>query len=562
MSLLACPFTLSYNGITFNSSTRCRVRTRFEYDGADRTVACSVHTLSVSTYIQSGSGIDSTILDIRQRLAHPGKELVYSTSGFGGLSINTGATKDVKWGPKPRELSFEVIGSMNAAKLDWQVEVAIPDCTAARFQNALMAYNYELDFAINAFGRTTRTYSGYIEIPMTRIAGGRAMPDSVDAYRNLIGIALPQGFRVQNENFRISADKRRLDFTIVHDELPTNLPPFVVRAGGRHSVRSQKSFFGPYTSSLSCQYEMASHAQKWLAYEAFAALVNARVRAMNGSPVFTSFTASEGLYDDEDSVAFEISWMVTNNTSEIIKRSGLFTPVPGGNPNHWSTSIGVRGGAGLASNRSDDAIIDLCLVSTPSQLTGRGVARLPGNRFPGESTLKSPTPSEDESYLDYVCELSYQTLYNKSKMKPIPANELKHSSSGESTLQTISNRSGAGIAAAGAQAVSLRPAGQIITPMTGSPPTDKDRHRVSPTYIVFVTGYAVRAGHKPNLPQLKTVGGASVSPRWEKVVPSTLANANGVPVYGLQWALEYDLDEAPDQGSVANPPNPAIGTSG
>src|SRR5262245_35636448 len=121
--------TLSYNGFTFNNSTRSSVRGRLLYDRAERTVIGTVYTFFVSTFIfeaTPGAGCDDQVEDLRQKLSHAGGEFRYQAKGFGDFEVNVGGNRDIQFGPRPRIVALDPVGGPGCWRLDWVCEVTVP----------------------------------------------------------------------------------------------------------------------------------------------------------------------------------------------------------------------------------------------------------------------------------------------------------------------------------------------------------------------------------------------------------------------------------------------------
>lgn len=570
MSFLPAVGTFSYNGFTWNGSTKSKVHGKPLYDGADRSVVSMVYTLSASSVIQNAGGITATMLDIRQKLSKPGQQLIYTGNGFGDLSINIGGARDAAWGPKPRVISFRPLGSSQAWELEWECEVCVPECPSAVYQNAPMAFNYEVDYRIDADGYTTRVISGYLEIPMTRVAGGSLLPDCVDAYYERIVPAIPAGFRRVDRSRKISSDKRRLEFSIVDEQIPGGgFPPGITDFDGSHSVASgQKGGYGQYVSSLSASYTVAPGTPRSVASDHFFAMLLDRSgpAKATGSRIVATFRTMEGLGKSRR-VQFECSWTYCADIVSCMELGGLFRPVPNTNWQQWITSLGVataqspRGFAGMQLLASDDAIVDLCLNT--SVLRSRGGGQV-------ESRLTSrPTQINDNngidpnySWMNYSCWLEFDGSPGTSRLKSLP--------SGKPPIQGLGNQDvGPKVAVLqqrpflnappqNALQANLQGNGRLANQMA-TPVSDTIQQRCTPTYKVALCGYAVRAQYKIPLPMLASIAGVPPVPshQWAEV-DKVIANWSGVPMYSRQWRLEYDLDKLPTDADIVTPGNPAV----
>ncbi len=242
--------TFSYNGISFTAGYSSKISAKVVPTGDNRATAFVEYTLTVDGYITAtpggGSSTDATLTAMRQALTQPAGLLVYTSKGFGDLSVNGNSPRqDVQFGPWPSLLEWVPIGNDQAAKVTWECVVRVAECqggdnTLSTFSRSrFVEYVYGVDYDIDADGFTTATTSGYIVIPMTRpTQGARVPPNSVDLYRTSLQSAVPVGFQRDHQTFKLSKDRRRLDFTLVDKEIPTALPAGCTKIDARHTVTS------------------------------------------------------------------------------------------------------------------------------------------------------------------------------------------------------------------------------------------------------------------------------------------------------------------------------------
>lgn len=284
--------TLTYNGFTFPVESYITSSINYVPDQAGRVIVYAVHRFRVQATIIAAVGFnnDSNLTAIRRALSVSGAPLTFTAMGYGPMSVNLpgfASPKDVKWGPFPKVTQWEPM-SPNSAQVEWVCEVAIPECEDAPTQGRLLAYNYGVGTQVDEQGYSTRTISGYLEIPMTRdLTAPTRVPDTADNYWNTDTCPkCPDGFRRVSENTNLSYDKRRLDFTVVDVELPENFfPPGVVECRASHVVQSQGPQLSNMTATIRASYTMAKGVPKPLAFFYFIKLVNARVISQVGKQV-------------------------------------------------------------------------------------------------------------------------------------------------------------------------------------------------------------------------------------------------------------------------------------
>lgn len=572
MSLLATVGTFSYNGFTFNSSTRTIVRGKPLYDQADRTVVAVVYTITAVTIIQavSISQPDTAMLDAHQRLTKAGQELRFTSQGFAALSINVTSVKDVMWGPKPRVIDCRPIGSSQAWELVWTCEVAIPMCTTAKYELAVMAFNYEVDFSVDADGYSSRVVSGYLEIPLTRSGGGHKVVDNADAYWEKIYPDGIPGFQRKERSRKLSMDRRRLDFHIVDEQIRDgSFPAGTTHFKGTHTTTTDGVSWLKFHSTLNATYRVPPGEPRSKAADAFFDLL--MDRAMQSDPkdrIFLSFNVSEGLGENRD-ISFSCAWTFCSNVADCMAAGGHWRALPKTNWDKWIKSTGVkeavsaRGLSGLIFNNADDSIIDLCIGSV-SKLTRRGSDTITKLRHTSVPGIKQNLKAEN-SWLRYRAKIIVLSIPSTARLKLLPTSKTPSNNGMGETESTLTNtfessflESGLADAVSGAIAgADETGSGRIASETNWTP--DTIQVRATGTYRVALVGEAIRAGYKIPLPQLITFAGVTVTPaKQEASTDYPIANWSGIPVYARQFRLEYDLDEAPDNATVSIPGNPAI----
>lgn len=577
MAFLPAIGTLSYNSYTFTSVTKSHVNAKPVYDEAGRAVVYIIYSITVTAHIALPGGGDTAtyIGDLRRRLLEPGCDLHYEGKGFSDLTINVGAAKDVAWGPKPTRAEFRPLGGNQAWMVIWSVDVAIPECTNAVYQYGILAFNYEANYHIDSDGYTQVAWNGYLEIPMTRAAAGaRFLLDNVDNYRHLCSPGLPQGFRRLTQDFRMSGDKRRLDFTVVDEEMPVDgLPWFATNATGSHSINSEDQGFETWNGTIQAAFTIPKNYPKSLAWDVFFVFIQDRLNWLaqqidptgaKNFPMLMSLKFREGLFLEGRQSSFEVGYWFPATLFQILYASGLWRQVPNANWNLWATSIapalGVRGYQQLRNLASDDAIVDLCGGSQPVLTAG-------GFQPPGgssQSAFFTTCPPPESSWLHYENRLEFGLRTGLIAHKPLPQTNTLTTTTLENlqnpaTPQTAILTAIAGLAAIGqGQGIPppAIPLGQLQNlqgaQMTSVQiPSAKILQQAStPDFFCRMTGWALRACYHIPLPMLLTVGGAQVYPVNQDVEQDVPGNFGGVPVYRTSWVLEYLLKDLPGAGQV------------
>lgn len=226
--------------------------------------------VSTSSFQKIGRGIDHTMAYLRRRLLQPGRELLISGLGLGpDLNINQipydpdRGLMDVAWGPKPRLLNWEPIGSNSAARVVWECEVGLVECeeitswqkermppnfanlnrgTGAQFPAEILQVVYNETWDINPEGLTTKTYDAIIKI--------RGYVDTQTFYTNVIKSAdqyrlwfepkLQKGFK-RTRRYRLNDDKSELLITITDVEIDSDwaYPPGITKLNCDYTISSK-----------------------------------------------------------------------------------------------------------------------------------------------------------------------------------------------------------------------------------------------------------------------------------------------------------------------------------
>lgn len=396
-----------YNGLTFPPPKSCRVVGVPIPDSSGRTTKYVAYTLSIETIFcpddfdelwhNSYGTIDDCMSLVRRRLTKTGQDLMFTYQGLGvDININSAGVEeegesdgviryDATFGPHPKILVWEPVGSNKAARVVWECEFVIPDiCAAPAYTNSLSEYNWEANFSINEDGMTVRTVTGTIEIPMTR--RGRGIPDTVDNYRELINFPRIPGF-IRNEEYSISRDKRIMNFRITDVEIPSDNPlfPGIVDADVDHTVMSALNngpMVGGFTSwlcSLRGTVRVAPGVPRnylWLAILdiMYQRIVNRvplgeasrithdgqNIQQVPATWLPVSLELSEKLFSRE--LSFTFVYRLISSLNSIWATTGLLENM-NGNWDVWTQSLShlnTRGHAQLRHLTTDDQIIDLC----------------------------------------------------------------------------------------------------------------------------------------------------------------------------------------------------------
>lgn len=396
---------------TFNSTTETTAYSVTPiYDAAGRTVVYSNIDITLRTYIDADDPSLNTAIAVLQK---PAGTLIIEGHGLGYWPVNLLTFRDVVWGPKPQIVSQKVVGSDKVTELTWRVQFGVMTCADGLSVGELMEWCFTLGFSIDRTGYTTRKYSGHARIPQTRkTAFTRTLADTVDNYREQIVPPLITGFRRVSQNYELSYDKCRIDFTIVDEQMgPNALPVKIIEADASHGYSTVGTPAGArWLFHLEATYELMQGYTADNAIAAFSAMLTDRLNdarrmvkkaglvgagfplAPGGPvagdtliPIPWGFSVSEPTIFGHTKAKFSAAYLISGcGLSEIFRTGGLWNPVPklGGagfgitSPDDWlryvyygfaggTPPLGPRGYLGLKMRLSDDGIVDLC-GSNPS----------------------------------------------------------------------------------------------------------------------------------------------------------------------------------------------------
>lgn len=545
---------ISYNGVNFDAATETLEVTKTPvYDQAGRTVIYSVISITLQGLVHSAkaagilSGTDAVMTIDRVLLEQPGGAFDYSNQGFGTLSVNLGGAKDVAWGPKPKLLRWKPIGGRYAAEVTWRVEIALPDsCALAStpatdrvYEKRLLAFNYRLVINKDSSGYSKRTYTGYIQIPMTRIAAGNPeLPDHVDKYWEQAWITTPEGFRRISEDRQISEDKCRLDFTIVDEEMTEIAPPpgiIVAKMSYGVNNASPGPGFSQWNANLSASYEVARGVNKRDAIEHFFLVLNDKYTDVktklkdNSAVILTALSVAWPEIYGRTTCQASASMTITTGIAQIMAVAGIWRPIPKSDWILWNKSMGrtinhPRGNANLIYGPETDSIIDICAGEGPQadfvdeelSLGGRAVRDI----LFEQAARFMKKPGKFESWIMYYLSLIIEPKDQIAELKLLPVAPVLPNK------KVLQFSDADGYKSEYVEDVNAQVHVQL---------------RANPSFYVTLVGKALRAQYRIGQPGLLAIGGRAVVPanRDGNGFVSGLVGNFGIPIYGAKWNLRY-----------------------
>lgn len=580
--------TVTYNGVTIGGSTaevtgsvnpytitapEFSLSGTYEYDDAGRAVKYTRYVLNVSCIVigTSAENMSMQIDAIRARLGEPFKVLKMRGMGVGfGTGLKSGqvssfgihgsAEADLAWGPRPLRCDAAPVGGTQAWELLWSVEFRVSDCedVFAGTPVPMVAFNYSTAWAIDIQGLERRTISGYIEIAINRSFSQNDQPTfTADSLRGKIDVRLPANFVRKQRAFSESADKSRLNFVIVDERLESDegYPRGIIEASGSYGVATQGIGMAKGQAQMSMTLKTAPNVPRSRAGLVFWQSVMARQQELAGAmksegskvAVFIDqLSMSHRLWSREST--FNVTWQLSGCMHDILFKSGVWTPVPNTDYTQWRASVEHlwRVGTGkMGTVAANDVVIDVC--------------NQPGSLVIGASP-DTTTKNNGKSRFKFSCQdiepamswLAYDV--NVSVIREENIRIHKKAVSNLSAGETVARFGVGGLI--GAAAASYFLPGQTADPIS---PGDQDVHEKNsvPTTRVLLKFKAMRVKFKPQIPEIKTIGGhpvTQVRAESDPAQPKVVGMFADCPIYFARSTVEYFVKGyIPDVDELADP---------
>lgn len=420
---------VSYNGVTFETGLKVRCRMETVYSRSGRSVMYVKYLLEVdgivtasdvstpvcidpdSSYYTGDYGnwasytpgtIDGKMMLVRERLLREGGVLHAANVGLGfDIAILTPAPgvkepqvgpvqtnrtpgvppvmwrTDVMFGPKPRVLDWEPIGSNKAARVRWQVEFHLPTCIAIPQSTdpndptslddvAQMEWTHV--WSLDEAGMTVRTVTGIIEVAANSIPVvdqqvfdvSRTMSNNANKYRGLCKLAFePMDGFLRNFQFSLSADYRTLLITMVDREVESGGNPYYpgcIEMDVSYTVRNMTAMvLTQFGATLSGTIRLRQGLTRKVAYSALLLILREKLSNMDrempllvedmnedamdlgpedvkNSEKGMNYILSEFLLSEEvfgRGITFSVGWWFFCSFAKLLQITGHFEPLTG-----------------------------------------------------------------------------------------------------------------------------------------------------------------------------------------------------------------------------------------
>lgn len=582
---------LSYDTYTWDAFTDTKVRITPVLDEARRALKFNRYEITADGYVSNGGGTDNSLSNMRKILTAPARTLTYTNKGLGTIKVGpNGPIIDVCYGPIPELLEFKPLGGSSAAgnvgaKVKWSVTTCFPDCVAgsASYQGQIMAMTFEQSWSISDEGWTTRTITGSIEIPANRTStSARTINDQADAYREKLTPATIYGF-TRRQDWKLSRDQKILSFTIIDTEIPIPYPDGVAKATCSHTIEAAmgQGGFKLWRGTIEANLTMAQNAPtpqtKATAWDRFLLIVRSRLGAVkNGkfdlakvanAPDATCFMTGlkirENVFGYDSS--FSLSYILGGvGLDKILGASKLWTPIAGTAFNSWSASManiyGPRGNAGLKADKSDVAIMDLCIAAKPKQVQEKPTVTNP-KKGKVETQPKVDQVKPEKSWIQFTNDLVVIWKNNVARQKPIQDFVIQGGGAPVQNIKGDHFYRPKGTTPPDSKQTSYDTQGQPPEVTTKPAVSDIFQTTSAPTTVIVMRGSCVRIQHRTDPPELKSVGGQDTVVKSYRSGERVLFGIDDTPVYQTWWDIEYWLGQPPS-GALPSMSNPQFDVDG
>jgi hypothetical protein len=597
---------LTYNAVTFGTLTSSSLSGEPIKDDAGRVTKFVAWTLSVKSYVTAppGGDTDAAMQSIAARLSVCAEHLTYRGRGF-DFDVNGPGPSDAFHGPIPTLISFQPLGTDQAARVEWKVKFHLPYCDDDINQAALLMLNYETAYSVDADQYTTRHVGISVEIPMTNRGRFGPAVDTVDRTLEQVLPPLIPGFRRGEVHRRLSRNGSRMEVSFDDVEVPRALPRAASVADLKWKVSSklQGMGFTQWHANLSGTIRVVAGRDPALAWNVFWLTLDNKLRTIErnvNAPVrngprrpdvpgevdgplvpgrkfiFTDLSVETDEYGKDTRVNLSLL-IFRSSLQSILRDSGMWNYLGNGMA-AWQGSTyfrNGRGSAGLRHRVEDDPVINVCNTvpnrpgPPPQKQTGDpgrfpgGLGGPPDNRFQAQTAVVGPTDPRltgqfgvtgqanggdqadaEDSWVQWWCELEVLEHDHVARHKPVGA--------------PTTNRPPA------APVNNYRATARLVLP--DLPPErssvpDEIQEVAAPSYTVVLRGGAIRAFHEIEHPRLLRVGGVEAVQAWRRYLCRPVSRCGPVVIWGARWEVGYLLPSAPN-GPLPVPADPFLGLDG
>jgi hypothetical protein len=572
--------TVSYNGHLFLDPLHARIIVTPVITSDGRSLKKNIVHITIETIVDTDAASTSTdaeMEDLFKRLTQPGKVLKFSQRGFHQtFEINTATNyNDIMYGPIPTMLSWEPIGHTQTARIVWTVECHIYPCDDTSDPNyrRLTEMSYALDWDIQETGLLHRTIRGHMEVEVRRVGPkGNYIDINATTVKDVITGAFPTlPNYTRTLHYTLSPDRRRLDFYILDNEIPSDNPyfPGTIRPRARYSTYATLSGggFRMWHCSLSGSIEWQKGGSPVTAFNALTLIMEKRLatnlanRQHGGFVLMESMAFEESIW--ERTLGFNLVWIVgIKSLDSLFAITRMFTPLEGGSATgghdgrlpKFSTAAQLTGtGVGSAwKSRNDGIIYNAQAKVSLDPKTDPSVSRCnfelpepPQNPIipiiqaetPKRLAYPQDPPPKENSWLDLTNTL---TLYQQDNVIVTPPGYTP-SDITQSTWKYPTDKYVPDVG----QDTTETPIDQKFDQF----PEARVHRKGPPTFFIRMVGHAIRAGYKVTRPRLLSYSGMVPIDLGGTFKVEPIKRDMGCPVYAAKWDWLYQLPK-PATGDI------------
>ena len=567
---------VAYGSYEFDGVVKTSLNMNAMYNEAETAIKYYDCTLTVEAIIGGSETPDTSMNSILTVLETPGQTVKFNSKGIGNTFQPGSSTFiDYAYGPKPKVLVFETLGSDQAVRIVWTVQFRLTQgISISNGQYRLIEFTHSASLSIRKNGYQDVNVEGRIEIAAanSNVRQLNSNQRISKTFRNLmiqfIGAATRMPSYHLEQDYKFSADDRVCDFTLNYSQIesPNAYPKGVVEIDIEHSMGSDllgsnpfRRAFRSWTNVMSGSITLRPGVNKTNGWVIFTAILAARIQqgnqygyeVVNGRrrlaiikvPIVLSIDINEDdIYSDQCS--FSVTWASFNRSiTDSLSNSGIFQPT-GANWNDWANDIrqNIQNPNGLERVEEIGVqrnFINDRLQTIDSDSSPRVVQRNPSPPAFPIFAVKCPPP--EASILEMQNEFKLITLKAEVTHRRYPSSVQRTKSTGSKTGRDVSPGETT-VKVEEELNKNIGPSDYIVQDLGND------------GYWVLMIGYAIRLGYPTQPPVLKSYGGRAVrlistpgSTKDEERVLST----SGCPVYINKWIRKYEILGAP-QGDVAD----------
>lgn len=566
--------TITYNGLQFPTAHRTAIVARPEYSQDTRVVIGVRYEVRILFYLtdDTQTAMGASMLELQERLLVSGAQLEFDEKGLGLGIIQIGATgsndhPEIMWGPKPTDLRMTPLGGNRAFECEWACQFVVSLCPKSGIQ--LIELNYQMSLGVDSRGLLTRQIDGLARFYIPAAYQKSSWSNKIDQERKKL--IVPPFYKMgrMQHSMTLLPTHDGFTFSFTDKEIDGRaLPPGIIEGSGRFSMSSQGAGMTQYTASVRCSLTEGPNEAYGTAAVAFFFILASWTQRLReivnpGQPGIGPYRAavlplsidwSTGLFDrtsDFDAQFTVNAGRITDLFGSSKMWEPMKNPLAGHNYDIWAASMAQywkHGGYTEAFWAGEDAVYSMCdTTSIESQPIGNLEQLEPSQITANMGQFNCSDIDARASWIGFENRLIYNR-YDHSTVH-------RKTQAVKKTLASVGGSAGGGGGSVPTNEVNnvfdqsywaktSESAAQLTLPSTWMV-EDVEVVHGPPGQEILMVGRALRVQYKPVIPELVEVEGAKVEPvpgaNTQIVLPRTVGNLLGCPVYMTQWAKRYRI---------------------